>query len=111
MESALHELAAEFDADVEPDPEGNLVFRFPALRRDFAASEAMRKVMELDQQALGAIVYHSGDTDAEAGRRELDAFDRALGEARESDLGRYIPGPGVAFESDWEVVAGAYERR
>ena len=111
VESALHELAAEFDADVEPDPEGNLIFRFPALRRDFAAAEAMRKVLELDRQALGPIVYHSGDTDAEAGRRELEAFDRALAEARETDLGRYIPGPGVAFENDWDVVAGAYERR
>lgn len=106
VESALHELATEFDADVEPDAEGTLIFRFPKLREAFAASEAVRRVLELDAQALGAIVYHSGDTSAEADRRDLEAFDRALAESRGSDLGRYVPSPGtISFEDDWEQVA------
>ncbi len=105
VEAALRELAAEFDADVEPDPEGNLIYRFPKLREQYAAAEAVRRTLALDAQALGAIVYHTGDTPEDEGRREREAFDRALAEAREASLGRYLPSPGkVAFEDAWERV-------
>lgn len=100
---ALEEIAAEFDAEVEPDAEGEPIYRFPRLREQFAAAEAVRKVMALDRQLLGEIVYHTGDGDARAGRRDLEAFDRALAEARRDDLGRYVSDPGaIAFEEEWE---------
>jgi len=106
VEDALQELAAEFDADVEPDPVGELIYRFPRLREQCASSEAVRRMLALDAQALGAIVYDTGDTPEQEGRRELEAFDRALAEARDASLGRYLPSPGkVAFEEDWERVA------
>lgn len=106
VEKALQELAAEFDADVEPDPDGNLIYRFPKLREQFASSEAVRRMLALDAQALGAIVYDSSDTPAEEGRREMEAFDRALAGARDASLGRYLSSPGrVAFEDDWERAA------
>lgn len=103
VERALQELAAEFDADVEPDADGNLIYRFPRLREQFTASEAVRRMLALDDKALGAIVYHSGDTPEQEGRRDLEAFDRALAEARGANLGQYLPSPGkVSFEDDWE---------
>ena len=105
VERALHELAAEFDADVEPDPDGELIYRFPKLRAQFTAAEAVRRMLALDDKALGTIVYNTGDTSEQEGRRDLEAFDRALAEARGADLGRYLPSPGkVAFEDDWERV-------
>jgi hypothetical protein len=105
VEQALQELAAEFDADVEPDPDGNLIYRFPKLRAQFTAAEAVRRMLALDDKALGAIVYNTGDTPEQEDRRDLEAFDRALAEARGADLGRYLPSPGkVAFEDDWERV-------
>jgi hypothetical protein len=110
VEQALQELAAEFDADVEPDPDGKLIYRFPKLREQFTAAEAVRRMLALDAKALGAIVYDTGDTPEQEGRRDLEAFDRALAEARGADLGQYLPSPGkVAFEDDWErvVVDGA----
>lgn len=106
VESALHELAAEFDADVTPDPDGNLIFRFPRLRSQFTAAEAVRHLLELDRKKLGDIVYHTGDTPEEAGQRELDAFDRALAETRDANLGRYVPSVDtISFEDDWERAA------
>lgn len=103
VERALRELAAEFEADVEADPDGKLIYRFPRLREQVAAAEAARKVLGLDEQALGRIVYHSGDTDAEAHERDVEAFDRALAESREGDLGRLVPSTGkVRFEEEWE---------
>jgi hypothetical protein len=96
---------------VEPDPEGNLIYRFPKLREQFAASEAVRRMLALDARALGAIVYHTGDTPGQEDRRDREAFDRALAEARSADLGRYLPSPGkVAFEDDWERVGGSWAR-
>jgi len=36
VEEAIQELAVEFDADVEPDPDGNLIYRFPKVREQHA---------------------------------------------------------------------------
>jgi len=105
VERALQELAAEFDADVEPDPDGKLSYRFLKLREQFTAAEAVRRMLVLDDKALGAIVYHTGDSPEQEGRRDLEAFDRALAEARGADLGRYLPSPEkVGFQDDWERV-------
>lgn len=109
VEKILHSLAAEFDAGVEPDPAGTLVFRFPAIRREFEAGEAMRRTLQLERQALGEIVYDTSDSPAQAGARDLAAFDRALGEV---DLSGYVPSADrVGFEADYEVVLSDEEVR
>jgi hypothetical protein len=108
VERALQELAAEFDADVEPDADGQLIYRFPKVREQVTASEALRRVLELDAKALGPIVFNTGDSPEDEGRRELEAFDRALAETRGADLGRYVPSPGkVGFEDEWALSPAA----
>jgi hypothetical protein len=102
VEKALHGLAAEFDADVAPDPQGNLVFRFPEIRKQFQAGAVMRGKLGLEKQELGDIVYDTADTSSEADARDQAAFDRAL---KEVDLSRYIaPVDRIGYEADYEVV-------
>ncbi|HZD04050.1 MAG TPA: hypothetical protein VE173_04005, partial [Longimicrobiales bacterium] len=135
VEEALHELAAEFDAEVDTDAAGTLEFRFPEIRRQFAAAVRARRELALERQQVGDIVYSSADTAAEADERDRKAFDRKLrtGEpapdvtaeeetvARPSpeaageeaipapsevDLAGYIEAPDrVAYVEDWELVA------
>ncbi len=103
VEAALHELAAEFDADVQPDADGRLTFSFPDIRKQFVGTEAVRRQQGLGSRTLGDIVYDTGDTQAEADARDQKAFDRALSEA---DLSSLLPSPDrVGFEADWEAVA------
>ncbi len=100
VEAVLHELAAEFDAEVAPGPDGTLRFRFPEVRRQFAAGEALRRSLHLEGRRLGDIVYSTADTPAEADARDLAALDREL------DLTAYLPSPDrIGFEDDYEVVA------
>jgi hypothetical protein len=108
---ALQDLAAEFDAEVAPDDEGRLVYRFPAIRREVEASELMRRSLRLEEQATGDVVFSTADTALEAGERELAAFDRAL-EDGDVDLTAYVPSADrVGFEADYEVVAFEDELR
>ena len=105
VEEALHELASEFDADVLSRPDGALGFRFPAARRQFLASEAVRRDLRLEEQTLGSTVYSTADTTAGADARDLANFDRQLA-AQDADLSGYLSSPGrVGFEADYEVVA------
>ena len=98
VEAVLHQLASEFDADVSSDDDGALVFNFRAIRRQFAASEAIRRRVKLEDRTLGEIVYSSADSPMEALDRELEAGDL--------DLSGYLPSPDlVGFEDDYEVVA------
>ncbi len=109
VERVLNELAAEFDAEVEPDADGKLAFRFPAIRREFVAAEAVRRSLSLGEREIGDIVYDTGDSEAEADARDQAAFDRSLAEA---DLTSYLPSPErVGFEDDWEAVAFEEEMR
>jgi hypothetical protein len=104
VESVLHDLAAELDADVSTDEKGALHFAFPVIRRQFAASETVRDRLRLEKRQLGDIVYSTSDSAAEAGEREIALFDREL--AGEASLDRYLPGlDRVAFEDDYEIVA------
>ena len=128
VEAALHQLAAEFDAEVssgEAGPSdtgvsrgpgmsseaealskegGSLRFSFPAIRKQFLASEAVRRRLKLEEGKLGAVVYSSADSAAEASERDGAAFDREL--AAEVDLTAYLPSPDRAgFEDDYEIVA------
>ena len=99
----LELLAAEFDAEVEAEDEG-FRYRFPAIRETFVEAELMRRLLKLEDQRLGPIVYATSDTAAEASQRDLDAFDREL-ERAELDLSRYLPSPTrVGYEEDFEVV-------
>jgi len=111
VERALKDLAAEFDADVDPDPEGRLVYRFPAIRREVEASELLRRSLRLEKQATGDVVFSTADSAIEAGERELLAFDRAL-ESGDVDLTSYVPATDtVRFEADYEAVAFDEELR
>ena len=107
VEAALHQLAAEFDADVSSVEAGvgtSLRFSFPAIRKQFLASEMVRRRLKLEDAELGDVVYSSADSDEEASDREGAAFDREL--AREVDLTAYLPSPGRAgFEDEFEIVA------
>ncbi len=109
VKAVLHELAAEFDADVEPDADGRLRFRFPEIRRQFVGAETVRHQQDLESKKLGEVVYDTGDTAAQADERDQKAFDRQLAEA---DLTSYLPSPDqVGFEADWEAVAFDDEMR
>jgi hypothetical protein len=124
VEAALHDLAAELDADVETDADSRLVFRFPALPKKLAAGEIVRRRMALDRRSPGAVVYSTADTAVEESKRDIAAFDRELAtggklgsgmerDARKDagtpsaiDLRRYLPPTDrVGYEADYEVVA------
>lgn len=95
---ALRALAAELDADVEPDADGALAYRFPAVRRAFAAGEDVRRRLALEEREPGDVVFHTADTTAEASARDLEAFDR--------ELAGYVPATDrVGYEADYELVA------
>jgi hypothetical protein len=115
VESALHRLAAELDADVEAGGstgEDEQSFTFPALRRAFVAGDAVRRKLELDRKTLGEIVYATGDTPEQAAARDTRAFDRALESGDRLDIDRYLPAPDrVGFEEDFEIVAFEEELR
>ena len=104
--AALHQLAAEFDADVSSGEaeDGSLRFSFPAIRKQFVASEMVRRRLKLEDAKLGEVVYSSADSAAEASERDQAAFDREL--AAEVDLTAYLPSPDRAgFEEEFEIVA------
>ena len=106
VEAALHQLAAEFDAEGSSGDqgEGSLRFSFPAIRNQFLASEAVRQRLKLEDQKLGGVVYSSADSSAEASERDGAAFDREL--AADVDLTAYLPSPERAgFEDEYEIVA------
>ncbi len=121
VEAALHQLAAEFDADVSSGAIGSsgadgsspvddlskagpLRFFFPSIRNQFLASEKMRRRLKLENVELGGVVYSSADSAVEASEREGVAFDREL--AGEIDLTPYLPSPDrVGFEDEFELVA------
>lgn len=93
----LNGLAAEFDADVEPAADGTLEFRFPSVLRQFVAGRDLRKGLRLDERKVGDIVYSSADTNEEAGRRELEGFDR--------ELAGLIEAPGrVDYEEAYDLI-------
>ena len=97
VEGELQRLAAEWDAEIQPDPSGSIEFRFPEIRQQFGAAEEMRRALALEEKTVGAIVYSSGDSPEEAGRRELAAFDR--------ELNKYVPAPEeVGYVDDFEMI-------
>lgn len=111
VESALHEIAAELDADVTTDDAGEVRYAFPEVRRHFEASETVRDKLRLEKRSLGEIVYSTSDTSDEATRRDQALFDRQLA-GESTDLRQYLPSvERVSFEDDYEVVAFDEELR
>ncbi len=107
VEAVIHDVAAEFDADVRPDDDGKLVFNFANIRSKFSASEQIRNRLQLENRPLGEIVYSSADSDKEEAERDKAAFDRMLtdGDDDDLDLSPYLPSPGaIGYEDDYEIV-------
>ena len=105
VENALHQLASEFDANVSADPDGVLLFTFSMIRRQFVASETVRRRLKLEDRVIGEVVYSSADTGREASARDRATFDRDLEEG-ELNLSSYVPSPNRSgFEEDYEIVA------
>jgi len=132
VEEELLRLTAEFDGEVTATDDGGAEYRFPRIREAYLAARRMRDELRLEEAEVGPIVYDSEDTVEEQGRRDLEAFDRAIeeeqpgrtsaglgageGEAAvgedESALGgdeRFLaqlpPPDRVAFEDDFDLVA------
>ena len=104
VKDVLEELAAQLDAEVVTDDDGAIRYRFDAVRAQFAASEQVRRKLQLEQRQLGDIVFSTGDTPEEATARELELFDRELVGAG-VDLDRYLPiVDRVGYEDDYEAV-------
>lgn len=100
----LQQLMAEFDGEVEETPDGTLRYRFPEIRLHFQGAERMRRSLRLETQELGDIVYASDQTEEEADRREVEAFEREM--EWQDDLERYLQDPDrVGYLDDFELVA------
>ena len=107
----LERLAAEFDADVEVDDQGQTKYRFPNVRSSFVEGELVRRRLALEEGEIGEIVYDSGDSSSEAAARDMATFDRELASA-EIDLSRYLPSPDrVGYEEDFALVVEDERRR
>jgi hypothetical protein len=105
VETTLHALAAEFDADVHPGEDGELRFTFDSVRVQFAAGEVVRNNLKLQNRQLGDIVFSTSDSAEESTDRDLALFDREL-EGGDVDLNRFLPSTdGVGYEDDYELVA------
>jgi hypothetical protein len=111
VESVLRELATELNADVEAHEEEGLRFAFPAIRRQYAAAESVRRRLRLEERDIGDVVFSTADSAEQATERDLESFDRRLAGADEN-LERYLPATDrIAFEDDFELVAFDEELR
>lgn len=90
--AALERVSAWFGADVEEAPSGEVIHRFRAPRDTLEEVEALRDRLGLDRKRLGEVVYSSDDDPSTAARRDLEAFDRALGRPGHRQ-GRGLPPP------------------
>ncbi len=97
VEQALHQLAAEFDADVVVDDQGHHQYTFPKVRQAFLASADGRSQLRLEERSVGDVVYSSADDAQEAEQRDLKNFDR--------ELAGYVEAPKrVRHLADYEVA-------
>ena len=104
FQDQLQQLLAEFDGEVEETPDGTVRYRFPEIRLQFQGAERMRRSLRLETQELGDIVYASDQTDEEANRREVEAFEQEV--ERQDDLERYLQTPDrVEYLDEFELVA------
>ena len=105
VETALHKIAAELNADVSTDESGALQFSFPTLRNEFLASDTIRRKLRLDEQDVDKIVFSTSESSEEQGQRDLRLFDEKLKE-RGIDFRQQVPSVDqVSFEHEYELVA------
>lgn len=57
---------------------GDLFFGFRSIKRQFLASQMVRKSIRLARTADGESVFDSADSPVRAAERDLEAFDREL---------------------------------
>lgn len=87
----LQEMAAEFDAEVEPADSGRIVYRFPSIRASLLGGEEVRSALRLDKRSVGRVVYSSADTTEEESARARANFDREVRRSTTSpDSVRYL---------------------
>jgi hypothetical protein len=79
VEKALEQLASEFEAPIT-ELNGDRFFGFRNVKRQFLASQVQRTRLRLERTVAGRMVFDSGDAPLVAAQRELEAFDRALGQ-------------------------------
>jgi hypothetical protein len=104
FQERLQELLAEFDGEVEETPGGTVRYRFPEIRRQFQGAETTRRVLQLEAQEVGEIVYASDQTREEADQREVEEFEREM--ERAEDLERYLQSPDrVEYFDEFELVS------
>lgn len=104
VETALHKIAAELNADVSTDESGALQFSFPTLRNEFLASETVRRKLRLDEQHVDKIVFSTSESSEEQGQRDLKLFDEKLKEGS-IDFRQHVPSVDqVSFEHEYELV-------
>jgi len=104
LEAELQALLAEFDGEVEENPEGTVRYRFSSILTQFRGAETVRRRLSLEAQEVGDIVFASDQTEEEGNERDLAAFDREL--KRPEELTRYLGAPErVAYMDEFELVA------
>lgn len=74
---ALRELAADFEAP-RTELDGDSFFAFRNVKRQFLASELVRRRVGLARTVWGETVFDTADSPARAAERELEAFDAGL---------------------------------
>ena len=101
----LDELVAALDGDVSIADDGAVYYRLSSIREQYAAGDAVRRFLKLEQRQLGDIVYATSDTTEEAADRDLELFDRALLE-QPGELDAYLPAlDRVDIEEPYELIA------
>jgi hypothetical protein len=102
VDAELVRLSAEWETRISVRDDGQAEYRFDGLRSEFTAADEVRKELALDDQKVGEIVYSSGDTTAEADRRDAREFERSLTGGLEQYLS---PTSRPAYMDDFELVA------
>lgn len=106
----LQAFTAEFDGEIEETPDGAVLYRFPEILRRFQGAEVVRQTLSLEDRRVGDIVYASDESKEESDRREVEAFERELGQQRE--LEAYVQDPNrLGYMDDFELVAFDEELR
>ncbi|MGB0544390.1 MAG: hypothetical protein ACPGPI_11770, partial [Longimicrobiales bacterium] len=103
--SLLDEFVAALDGEVSVADDGDVHYRFTAIREQYAAADTVRRVLELEKRQLGDVVFSTSDSVEDADRRELDLFDKELvGPA--TRLEGYLPAVDrVDVEEPYELIA------
>jgi hypothetical protein len=101
----LDELVAALEGDVSASDDGDVFYRFSAIREQYEASDIVRRHLKLAERQLGDVVFSTSDSSEAAGERELELFDRTLlGES--SDLAAQLPAlDRVDIEEPYDLIA------